>query len=159
MLKSKPPTVQEWLRGWTLTYIPNEDEAERLAQKLHAYLEASGFTDLRLSDDVREEVENIMGTAQDEDARSPAVVVQGILEDHVSLPLARAAAGPLAFRTLNQGKRSLEIDVDEAVPSMLATMIEKRIRPQITEDGINRLKSAFERLGPEGLRMWLLNAN
>lgn len=159
MLKSKPPTVQEWLRGWTLTYIPNDDEAERLAQKLHSYLEASGFTDLRLSDDVREEVETMMGTAQDDDARSPAAVVEEILLERVPLEVARAAAGPVAFRTLNQGRRTLEIDVEDSVPSMLATLIEKRIRPQITDEGIDRLQDMYERLGPEGLRMWLLQAD
>ncbi|WP_263785490.1 hypothetical protein [Salinibacter grassmerensis] len=158
----EPPstsTAQEWLRGWTLTYIPNEKEAERLAQRLHSHLEMRGLQDLRLSDEVRSKLEAVLGTARDESARSPAAVVEEILTDYLSPEIARAAAGPLAFRNLNRGERTLEVEVEQDLPPALAAMIEKIIRPKITDDGVARIQTMYDRVGPEGLRRWLLNTN
>ncbi|WP_233992674.1 hypothetical protein [Salinibacter altiplanensis] len=153
------PTARDWLRGWTLTYIPNQDEAERLATQLHTHLEVNGLDGLRLSDGVRSELENVMGTAQDENARSPATVVETILSDHLPPEIAEAAAAPLAFHNLNQGKRTLEVDVEQAMPPALAATIEKIIRAKITEDGAARIQTMYEEVGPEGLRRWLLSSN
>jgi len=159
MATSSPPTAQEWLRGWTLTYIPNDEEAERLAGQLQDYLEANGFGTLPLSEDVRAGLEKLMGTAQDENARSPATIVKDILSDHLSRDIAEAAAAPLAFHNLNQGERTLGVDVEQALPPALATMIEQILRPKITEEGMARIEAVYERSGAEGLRQWLMNAN
>lgn len=159
MATSNTPTAREWLRGWTLTYIPNEEEAERLAEQLHAHLETSGFGNPRLSDDVRAGLEDLMGTAQDEDARSPAAIMEGILSDHLPPETARAAAAPLASYNLNRGDRTLGVDVDQEMPPALATMIEEIARPKITEEGAARIQAVYEQLGAEGLRRWLLSAN
>ena len=159
MANPSPPTAQEWLRGWTLTYIPNEAEAEHLAGQLQDYLEMNGFHNLHLSDDVRSGLEDLMGTAQDENARSPATIVEDILSDHLPPHIARTAAAPLAFHNLNQGERTLEVDVKQELPPALATMIEKIIRPKVTSEGAARIEAVYERLGAEGLREWLLNAN
>lgn len=159
MSTSSPPTAQEWLRGWTLTYIPNEQEAEHLAERLQDYLEIHGFDDLYLTDDVRAGLEALMGTAQDEKARSPSTIVENILSDHLSPNIAQAAAAPLASHTLNQGARTLEVDVEQRLPPALASMIEQILRPKITEEGAARIETVYERLGGEGLRQWLLNAN
>jgi len=159
METSQTPTAREWLRGWTLTYIPNQDEAEYLAENLCNQLEMNGLSDLRLSDDVRAELERLMGTAQDENARSPAMVVEEILSDHLPSDIAKAAAAPLAFYNLNRGERTLEVDVKKKMPPTLATMIERMIRPKITEDGMARIQVVYDKLGPEGLQYWLLNSN
>lgn len=159
MSTSSPPTAQEWLRGWTLTYIPNEQEAEHLAERLQDYLEIYGFDDLYLTNDVRAGLEALMGTAQDEKARSPSTIVENILSDHLSPNIAQAAAAPLASHTLNQGARTLEVDVEQRLPPALASMIEQILRPKITEEGAARIETVYERLGGEGLRQWLLNAN
>jgi hypothetical protein len=100
-----------------------------------------------------------MGTAQDQNARSPATVVQEILSDHLPSETATAAAAPLAFRTLNQGERTLEVDVEQKMPPALATMIEKILRANITDDGVARIQTMYDELGPEGLRQWMLSAN
>lgn len=100
-----------------------------------------------------------MGTAQDENARSPATVVEEILSDHLSSEIAKAAAAPLAFYNLNRGERTLEVDVEQEMPPTLATMIEEIIRPKITEEGVARIQVVYDKLGPEGLRYWLLNSN
>ena len=159
MESSRTPTAQDWLRGWTLTHIPNEKEAERLAQRLHTHLKTNGLHDLQLSEEVRAELEALMGTAQDRNARSPATVVQEILSDHLPSETATAAAAPLAFRTLNQGERTLEVDVEQKMPPALATMIEKILRAHITDDGVARIQTMYNELGPEGLRQWMLGAN
>jgi hypothetical protein len=159
MEASRTPTAQDWLRGWTLTYIPNEKEAERPAQRLHTHLKTNGLHDLQLSEEVRAELEALMGTAQDQNARSPATVVQEILSDHLPSETAMAAAAPLAFRTLNQGERTLEVDVEQKMPPALATMTEKILRANITDDGVARIQTMYDELGPEGLRQWMLSAN
>lgn len=159
MKTSSTPTVREWLRGWALTYIPNEDEANRLAKKLHTLLKTNGLNNLHLSDEVRAELVRMMGTAQDKNARSPATVVEEILSDHLPSEIASAAAAPLAFRNLNQGERTLEVDVEEKMPPTLATMIERYLRPKITEDGIARIRAMYERLGSTGVQQWILRAN
>jgi hypothetical protein len=159
MATSNTSTAREWLRGWTLTYIPNEEEAERLAEQLHTHLETSGFGNPRLSDDIRAGLEDLMGMAQDEDARSPAAIMEGILSDHLPPETARAAAAPLASYNLNRGERTLGVDVDQEMPPALATMIEEIARPKITEEGAARIQAVYEQLGAEGLRRWLLSAN
>lgn len=159
MATSSPPTAQEWLRGWTLTYIPNEQEAEHLADRLQDYLETHGYDDLYLTDDVRAGLETLMGTAQDENARSPATIMEDILSDHLQSGIARAAAAPLASHNLNHGARTLEVDVEQKLPPALATMIEQILRPKITEEGAARIETVYERLGTEGLRQWLLTAD
>lgn len=159
MSRSRTPTVREWLRGWTLTYIPNEKEAEGLAQTLQAEMEDHGLQDLPLSDPVRQELEALLGTAQDEDARSPATVMEEVLLEHLPPEIAQAAGAPLAYHTLNQGERTLDVDVEEKMPPSLARMIEKVIRPHITEEALRRLQEMYEKFGPAGLRRWLVESN
>ncbi|WP_240316003.1 hypothetical protein [Salinibacter ruber] len=45
------------------------------------------------------------------------------------------------------------------MPPALATMIEKILRANITDDGVARIQTMYDELGPEGLRQWMLNAN
>lgn len=155
---SNPPTVQEWLRGWTLTYIPNEDEAERLATHLRDHLETTGLPDRPLSEDVRTGLERMLGTAEDPEAQSPRSVVESILSEDLRPAIAEAAAGPLAVQLLNRGQRTLDMDVEKEVPPALAQALRSLICPQITPDGLDRIREMYDRVGAKGMRLWLRKA-
>lgn len=149
------PTVEDWIRGWALAHVPDQETAELMARNGTKAL-AGQIESLRpetpLTDPIRKALEKVMGTLEDEEARSPRECIRRVLTGRVPKEVAEAAASPAADSMLNGGDHSWGIDPGQKLPPGLAAGIEQHVGARLSSKDAETLEEVYEKRGAAGIQ-------
>lgn len=126
-------TVRDWVRGWVRAHIPNEDAADSLVEAVTSNL-TNGFNGMSVTPAMRDRLERHLGTADAENACTPADVVYTALLKRLPEEVARAAYKPLARRAMHEGEETWAVPIDEPLPRSIADILLIKLKKDIDPD-------------------------